>query len=314
MFITVRNPWTSVQTPLTLTSPVNPQSLLPSQGPHGPGSPLPLDQLMGLGSNAPGMTLDVENDWQKDGCFVGAGGQTFAPEIPWKQVPPVRPNNGKPVFCTVVMVNGIMTDVALQASDMQKLANTGCNVIGIHNATRGMTMDLMQCMGDKLDLDMANNGATATAAKVVAEALNDPQPPKIVGHSQGALVVSNALGRAQTALLAQGLLPEQATVKLKALEVTTLGGASWTFPEGPRYNHFVNYFDAVPMGAGVGAVSWATGWTGDKVIRFGEVNKPTNLPDPLKDVPNYLARVVDRSVHGPQDVYIPKLVGSRSHS
>jgi len=196
------------------------------------------------------------------------------------------------VWRSVVMVNGIMTDVALQASDLQRMANTGCRVVGVHNATKGMMRDLAQCAGDKLDLKMANNAATETVAQVIHQILHKDEPPLLVGHSQGALVVSNALGRVG----GEGL---------KKLEVLTLGGASWTFPEGPKYKHFVNVFDAVPMGAGVGAVSWMTCGP-DQVKRFGEVHRPTNLPSLEEDVSNYLARVVDRSVHGPQDVYIPK--------
>lgn len=255
-------------------------------------------QINSFGRPKPGMKLDTVNDHKHDGHFVGAGGQTYPPDTHWQDVPPVLPDNGKPVWRSVVMVNGIMTDVALQSSDLQRMANTGCKVVGVHNATKGMAIDLAQCMGDKLDLKIANNGATETVAKVIRDILAKPdvEPPLLVGHSQGALVLSNALGRVGG--------PD-----LKKLDVLTMGGASWTFPTGPKYGHFVNVFDAVPMGAGVGAVSWLTCGAEDKVTRFSEVNKPTNLPPLEEDVSNYLARVVDRSVHGPQDVYIPKLEG-----
>ena len=241
----------------------------------------------------PRMKLDTVKDHQADGCFVGACGKVYPPSTPWDEVPPVLPDNGKPVWRSVVMVNGIMTDVALQSSDLQRMANTGCKVVGVHNATKGMMMDLAQCVGDKLNVEMANNAATETVAQVIHQILHKDEPPLLVGHSQGALVVSNALGRVG----GEGL---------KKLEVLTMGGASWTFPEGPKYKHFVNVFDAVPMGAGVGAVSWMTCGADDQVHRFGEVHRPTNLPSLEEDVSNYLARVVDRTVHGPQDVYIPK--------
>ena len=305
MVISAPSPWTVERIPARLPAPCPGGLAQPSTGPRRPGSPLPLQDLVDLGRAQPGMTLDDENDWRLDGCFVGAEGKTYASTTPWQQVPPMLPNNGKPVWRSVILVNGIMTDVALQASDMQRLANTGCQVVGIHNATRGMTLDLAQCVGDKLDLELAGNQATATAEKVVADCLGREQPPLLVGHSQGALVVSNALGRVQARLVEQGLDPEAASQKLQSLEVTTLGGASWTFPGGPKYRHFVNHFDVVPMGAGVGAVSWLTTGPEDEVIRFSELNAPTHLPNPGDGVSNYLARVVDRSVHGPQDVYIP---------
>ncbi|ODT68598.1 hypothetical protein ABS71_09645 [bacterium SCN 62-11] len=236
------------------------------------------------------MKLDTVKDHECDGHFVGADGKCYHPDTYWRDVPPVLPNNGKPAYRSVVMVNGIMTDVALQASDMQRMANTGCKVVGVHNATKGMMRDLAQCVGDKLNLRMANNGATSTVAKVVRDILNEVEPPLLVGHSQGALVLSNALGSVDASL--------------KNLDVMTLGGASWSFPSGPKYKHFVNVFDGVPMGAGVGALSCFSSGT---VSRFSEVKKPTNLPSLEEDVSNYLARVVDRSVHGPQDIYIPEL-------
>lgn len=240
------------------------------------------------------MKLDTVHDHKYDGHFVGADGKCYHPDTDWRDVPAVFPDNGKPVWRSVVMVNGIMTDVALQSSDLQKMANTGCKVVGVHNATKGMMRDLAQCVGDKLDLKMANNGATETVAQVIRTVLkhDEVEPPLFVGHSQGALVLSNALSRAGV------------DGSLKKLDVLTMGGASWSFPEGPKYKHFVNVFDAVPMGAGVGALSY---FSSGEVSRFSEINKPTNLPSLEEDVSNYLARVVDRSVHGPQDVYIPKL-------
>ncbi|MBT9586191.1 hypothetical protein IV102_22815 [bacterium] len=259
--------------------------------------------LTELGKAAPGMVLDTENDWGKDGCFVGAGGQTFPASTPWHQVPPVLPNNGKAAWRTVIMVNGIMTDVALQASDMQRMANSGYKVVGIHNDTQGMLVDLAQCVGDKLELDMANNHATATTAQVVADLLQADETPLLVGHSQGALVVSNALGRVQDGLIECGVTPEEAARRLEKLQVTTLGGASWTFPEGPKYCHVVNFMDVVPMATGVGVISGLS----DTVHLFGQVNAPHHLPQVQDGLGNYLARVVDRSVHGPQDIYIPKL-------
>lgn len=243
----------------------------------------------------PGLQLDTKDDYQNDGCFVGAQGQVYPATTDWHDITPVYPDNGKAAWRTVLMINGIMTDVALQSSDMQRMANTGYKVIGVHNATKGMLMDLAQCMGDKLDLTIANNGATATVAKVLQQTLEKNQePPLLVGHSQGALVISNALKRINNE-------------KLKNLEVFTLGGASWTFPLGPHYRHYINVFDAVPMGAGVGALSWLTCSNEDQVNRFAELKQPHNLPALEDGISNYMARLVDRSVHGPQDIYIPKL-------
>lgn len=301
MQISATNPWTGKKTVLNNVES-NPQSLLTQSK-----APMPLEDLLELGKLGPGMSLDTKDDWKHDGCFVGAGGQVFPATSSWKEIPPILPDNGVEPKRTVIWINGIMTDVKLHSADMQRMANAGFRVVGIHNATKGMLRDLAQCVGDKLDLEVANNEATRTAARVMAECVNEPEPPLVVGHSQGALALSNAVKRVDTKLQLQGHDPEADDFPLKRLDPSTLGGASWTFPPGPKYSHFVNVFDMVPMLAGMGPLSWLTTGPQDKVVHFAEVKAPNHLPSLEQGLSNYLARCVDRSTHGPQDIYIPEL-------
>ncbi|MFN8610737.1 MAG: hypothetical protein U0931_24565 [Vulcanimicrobiota bacterium] len=234
--------------------------------------------------------LQKEDDPRLDGCFVGADGQLFTGDSDWKSIPPITPNNGKPARQTLIMINGILSDLPLQMADLQAMANTGCNVIGIHNATRGLLRDLGQCLGDKLDLKMANNGATATTARVVQDLLQEANPPTLVGHSQGALVLSNALKRVEE--------------PLDNLSVVTMAGAAYTFPEGPRYKHYVNRLDIVPMASGVGPYGWAQ--KNVHMHYFNHSRWPSHLPPTHFGIVNYLARAIDQAWHGAQDVYIPE--------
>jgi hypothetical protein len=259
--------------------------------------------------NAPGMKMDFENDWKTDGCFIGAEGKLYPSETDWRQIPPVRPNNGKEATHTAILINGIMTDVALHACDLQHLANTGCNVVGIHNATKGFVIDMIQGAGDKLNLDLANNGATQTATKVLERELKfrNPDLPKIVGHSQGALVVSNAISRVEKNLASSGYDDCEVDEMLAELDVMTLGGASWSFPAGPSYEHHINNLDLVPQLLGMGASAWLTAHPTDEIERFTFAQAPHSLPDPGDGLSTYLVRACDRSFHGLPDVYAPRL-------
>ena len=255
---------------------------------------------------APGMTLNTATDWKEDGNFVGANQATFSPLTRLDDLPAVLPDNGAEVRETVVLINGIMTDVAIQASDMQCLANTGRRVIGIHNATKGLIRDLAQCLGDKLDLKMANNRAVDTTAQLMTQTIEEGKSLHFVGHSQGGLVISNAVARVRDHLEAQGLSPAEVKSKLSLLRITTLGGASYTYPPGPKYKHCINGFDLVPMAAGMGGVSWLTAGPEDDIHRFAQVDFPADMPTVSSGVSNYFARFVDRTTHGPQNIYIPQ--------
>jgi hypothetical protein len=122
------------------------------------------EAVTALQQRFPGKTVDVggadgivpairptrATDRAHDGEILGADGlwSLLAQE---SQVAPVLPNNGARVTSTVILVNGIMTDAALHLADMQGLANTGCAVLGVRNATQGLARDLLECVHNKLD-------------------------------------------------------------------------------------------------------------------------------------------------------------------
>lgn len=254
-----------------------------------------------------GLVLDTTNDFKNDGALLGGDGLIHPPTTPLSKVPPVLPNNGAKVTETILFVNGCMTDVEMSREDLQALANTGAAVVGIQNATRGLVLDVLQCIGDKLDLRLAKNGAVSTAANVIYQALQQGKPLTLVGHSQGALVLSRAISQVERRLMLEdGLSPEAARKKLGQLKVETLGGASARFPDGPSYTHFVNKNDLVGLitGVGIDAINPAGHLgAGAKVELFSEFNAPHNLPSAAQSLTNFFARFVDRTVHGTQEVY-----------
>lgn len=214
-----------------------------------------------------------------------------------------------------MLINGIMTDLKLHANDMQALANTGVNVVGIRNATRGMVMDLWQCIKDKLNL--GTNPSVTTAANTIYDTLQAKGSLHLIGHSHGALILSRALLDVRNRLILEdGLTPQQAEETLSRVKIETYGGSANRFIDGPQYTHYVNKYDAVPMLTGVG-MDWLNpfGRVGKGAVMkvFNEVGVVQNMPGIrpegltiMRGLSNFFARFVDRTTHGVQDLYFKK--------
>jgi cellobiose-specific phosphotransferase system component IIA len=195
------------------------------------------------------------SDRDFDGLFVGAGGRTYAPSTPLAQVPGVVPSDGRAPVGTVVYVNGINTTRDGQFGSLQQIADrTGARVVGIHNATQGGFVDLIQSAGDTLDI--GHNPAVDTLADTVYQEITSGRTIHLMAHSQGALITSRALSDVYQRLRVEdGLSRREAERMLSRVEVETFGGAAGSYPDGPRYVHYVNRRDAVPALFGLGPVA-----------------------------------------------------------
>ena len=230
-------------------------------------------------------------DTRYDGYFLGAAGRTYRPGTPLANIAPVLPDNGRPVRGTIVVVNGIMTDVKLQRGDLQALANTGARVIGLHNATEGMARDMGQVFTDKLG--KGPNPAVDALVGLLRTELKAGRPVHLAGHSQGALIVARALAIVR---------PELTEQQLKLVTVETFGGAAGNYIDGPKYTHYMNRFDPAPWLLGV-APPFTHRGAGAKDVWVEEVRKPTNLPPLSGGLSSFFARVVDRMVHGAPEYF-----------
>lgn len=251
--------------------------------------------------------LDTKTDVPYDGHFVGQKGQTFAPDTPFHEIPAMQPSNGKQASETIVWVNGILTDLALERQDMQGVADEkGVNVIGIHNSTDGAGGDLVQCLTDKLG--WRDNKAVQTTERILQHAMDENQPLHLVGHSQGGLILSRALTNVSERMVEEGGLSKQeAAQELSGLKVTTLGGAGANWVSGPEYQHHINRADIVPMLTGVGLDAlnpFANAGEGAEIHKFTEVEKPHDLPAWSTGIENRLARTLERTIHGAGDIYL----------
>ncbi|HEX5747329.1 MAG TPA: hypothetical protein VFZ09_13885 [Archangium sp.] len=208
-----------------------------------------------------------------DGHLVGAGGQTFPPGTPLKDIPGVTPRNNPNPTETFIYVNGISNTKDQQFNSMQAIADkTGAKVVGIHNATEGMVADLAQCVKDKLD--KGTNPAVDSMADTVYSELKAGRGVHLFAHSQGALVTSRALNDVANRLrIEDGMSKADVEKLLSKVQVETFGGAAANFPDGPQYVHYVNNKDIVPtwfgQGNGSGVDEWArNGGKGAVIHRF----------------------------------------------
>jgi hypothetical protein len=229
-------------------------------------------------------------DTRWDGHFVGAR-STYAPGTPLTSIRPILPDNGRPATGTIIVVNGIMTDVEKQRSELQALANTGARVIGIHNATEGLVRDMGQVTTDKLG--RGPNPAVDAVVGLLRTELKAGRPVHLAGHSQGALIVARALDI---------LKPELTRKQLQLITVDTYGGAARRFVDGPKYTHYMNRFDPAPWLLGLAGPLSREG-AGARDVWVDEVRVPRNLPPLTEGVTNFFARVVDRMVHGAPEYF-----------
>ena len=202
--------------------------------------------------DVPAVSRGRGSDRDFDGLFVGAGGRTYAPSTPLAQVPGVVPGDGREPVGTIVYVNGINTTKDGQFGSLRQIADrTGARVVGVHNATQGGFVDVIQSAGDTLDV--GHNPAVDTLADTVYEEITTGRPIHLMAHSQGALITSRALTDVYQRLRVEdGLSRREAERLLSRVEVETFGGAAGSYPDGPRYVHYVNRRDAVPGLFGLG--------------------------------------------------------------
>ncbi|HEV2861535.1 MAG TPA: hypothetical protein VGX48_11045 [Pyrinomonadaceae bacterium] len=192
------------------------------------------------------------SDRDFDGRFVGADGRTYPPSTPLSRVPAVPPSDGREPTDTVVYVNGISTTKDGQYRSLRQIADrTGARVVGIHNATQGGVVDVIQSAGDTLDL--GRNPAVDTLADTVYEEITAGRTIHLMAHSQGALITSRALTDVYQRLRVEdGLSRREAERLLSRVKVETFGGAAGSYPDGPRYVHYVNRRDPVAALFGLG--------------------------------------------------------------
>lgn len=139
----------------------------------------------------------------------------------------------------VVYINGIQNDYAAHQAALQNIQTAfhGAAITGIYNATVDIGHDLWQAMWDVVQclsfLDFSDNPAVLSL-RDQAHVYNGDLT--LVGHSQGAAIISAALCDLQR---------EDSDFDFSHLVIYTLGGAGVIFVDGPEYHHCIRASDPV---------------------------------------------------------------------
>jgi hypothetical protein len=144
----------------------------------------------------------------------------------------------------LVLVNGMGADVPRHREGLQEIADaSGCEVVGVHNATGGLTMDVLEAAATLAGVDQ---GAVTALAQLTLELLATERPFLLAGHSQGGLIVAHALKAVREFAHAQGQSPREIDKLMGRIHVETHGATGFTYPDGPCYVHYHNTKDPIP--------------------------------------------------------------------
>ena len=191
--------------------------------------------------------------------LVGQFARLFPADTPLAEIRGVLPANGPADgHARVVYVNGVWNELADEYAAMQDLADHyNVEVIGIHSMTfgRGSVGDIARSAGEKAGW---RSPAVAAIIEVVEHAIHEHTPLVLVGHSEGALQISDGLRHAISDLRHETAADPTARAELEAelhaLRVVTCGDAAVTYPGGPEYRHYQQVLDPIAVMFGHGHV------------------------------------------------------------
>lgn len=201
----------------------------------------------------------VANDMRYDNTLFGLDGVPFdAKRVNYLDIAPAGVNfHGSVKSANWLFVNGINTTLEEHMADVQQLGERiGQPLIGLHYGTSGeVKTDVRRALRERAVGMFGGRLATflkspliGTLAKQLQEALNRGEDPKIIAVSNGAFLVSQAIELLKRRLAKSNTEPEQV---LQRVSLVTFGGASFTYPDGPKYTHHINTADPVPFVLGV---------------------------------------------------------------
>jgi len=180
-----------------------------------------------------------------DGDYLGADGCPYDPrQTDWTDVPPIRvgpQRSAEPLF----YINGANHRVKWMLAENYVLArDLGRPVIGVYNGTLGGRFP------DALLRGLFPGRIVDTLTTLLWQHVSQGKSIEIRAYSQGTIEMSHAL-QAVRDRLAQQYPAEQVDARMGLIHFETAGSAIKSFPDGPRYVHYVNLHDPVPKAAGV---------------------------------------------------------------
>ena len=143
----------------------------------------------------------------------------------------------------VYFVNGVLNTLQNSDDNARALADMlERPVKRVYNRSDGLS-DFTESVGLKLNL-LKNNPSVKSLIDNIMSDLKKGETVEIHSHSEGAIITSAAL------TIIKENDPEFFAKNADKISVYTNGGASWTYPEGPTYNHRTFITDPIPLVVG----------------------------------------------------------------
>lgn len=188
-----------------------------------------------------------------DGYLVGEGGCLYDPgSISLDQVPPFlgRTRSGprqQPLF----YVNGFGAAPGREPYRLRRLAeSSNIPVIGIYYASQSQSLaDILRVLPIPKS-PVLRSEAINTLKDLMLSAMERGEAFHVRGGSGGTIIIADTLGKVRRAAFSRYGPQEAMNNRLPLLKVETHGSAASWYPSGPRYVHYINLLDPVPLAVG----------------------------------------------------------------
>lgn len=199
---------------------------------------------------------------QFDGYYIGLQSQTdeglrapmaFHAHSNPHEIPPIIPPQGRnSEALTRFCFNGLNTTVYEHFELLTILADFHeAPLVGVHSAKmKNVRGEFKRGINDSLD--RRDNPTINTGRDLVLSTILANEPLSLIGISHGCSIITKALNRAAFLLREQkGWSAEKIEDAFTLLKIETYGGATWSYPDGPQYRHYIYKPDPVPFTFGL---------------------------------------------------------------
>jgi hypothetical protein len=207
--------------------------------------------------------------WLFDGEAQAHDGETWVVYVDAEGNTCTRPYDPAQDGDAIHYTNGMCTSRETTNADATALSQrTGRAVVVTYNARNGFGPDLLQSIADKADpFGLVHpNPATTVSSEAMYRAASRGERSDFVCHSQGGIILRNALVRAHCRLYcdeyarvlrdtrnpvqAHRQAQRYADDRIAKIHIVTAGGAAWVWPPYANVEHVSNVADPIPNAFG----------------------------------------------------------------
>lgn len=191
-----------------------------------------------------------------DGALLGGGNSAYPRGTLLAEVAPTLPitlgtSSVPPGKKPMLSFNGLNLDLEEHSDILKSMADAYNEpFVGVHNARQsGLMGEFLRGYHDALN--SRSNPTIDTGRDILLEAAVRGESLNVVAFSHGGGIIAQAVHRTRFVLEKMGWEPEKIQEALSKVNIETYGGASYKYPDGPNYKHFILKSDPVPFYFGV---------------------------------------------------------------